>query len=70
MPRPVELCKRMSEQRAAVGQIRRQLPKPGPGQSREEARCAYFLESAQRMLLFAENAWDEEPRQPGEAPDA
>lgn len=41
-----ELLKAISEQRAALAHLRRQLPKPGPSQTREQAAGAYWLERA------------------------
>lgn len=75
MPRPasrVPLCQEMGRIRSDVGKARRVLPKPGPNQTSQDAKAAYWLERATWCLLQAEQAWDDpqpDPRFQG-APDA
>lgn len=52
-----ELAKRIGEQRAAVAQLRRQLPKPGPSQGQRDAHAAWWLERAVQALRRAEESW-------------
>lgn len=52
----VELVKAIGEQRAALGHLRRQLPKPGPSQTQPQAAGAYWLERAVYACQQAEEA--------------
>lgn len=46
-----------SDARAKINQAVRELPRPGPGQTPQEARARWFLEQAARNVQLAEASW-------------